>query len=110
MPKDPKKYLYDISESIRTIFDEYLNGIESYEGYEANTMVQDAVERRIIIIAEALYRLRRKGVTMPSGDKIINRRNTIAHQYEEYSPRKIWISLWDELPGLKEECDRLLEE
>ena len=110
MPKDPKKYLYDISESIRIIFEDYLDGIDSYEDYDAHPLIQDGVERRLIIIAEALYQLRGQGIRMPSGDQIINRRNTIVHQYDEYSPRKVWIGLHDELPGLKVEADRLLEE
>ena len=110
MPKDPKKYLYDISESIRTIFDEYLEGIHSYEEYHAHPLVRDGVERRLIVIAEALNKLRNLGIHVSSGQSIINRRNTIIHQYDEYSPRKVWLSLHDELPGLKMEVDELLEE
>lgn len=87
-----------------------MSGNQSKGDYAANSMVQDALERRIIVIAGGLNRLGHKGVIMPSGDQIINRRNTIAHQYDEYSPRKIWLSLWYEIPDLKEECDRLLEE
>ena len=110
MRKDPKKYLYDISESINTIFEDYLKGIDTYEQYADNAMVRDAVERRLTVIAEALYKLRRNGITLASGDQIINRRNTMIHQYEEYNPRKIWRGIWEELPGLKAETDRLLVE
>lgn len=104
MLKDPKKYLYDISESIRIIFEEYLSDIDSLEEYDKSLMIQDAVERRIFIIAEALSRLRKLEISLPSGDQIINRRNTIAHQYDEYNSRKIWLSIHKELPTLKTEC------
>lgn len=86
MTRIEKKLLYDISESIRTILDDYLEGLQSLEQYEADLKTQDAVERRLLVIAEALYRLRRKGINLPFVDQIINRRNTVAHQYDEYNP------------------------
>ena len=110
MNRTEKKYLYDISESIRIIFDDYLTGIDSFGQYEADLKTQDAVERRLMIIAEAVYKMRRKGVSLPSADQIINRRNTMAHQYDDYNPLAIWDSIHRELPGLKAEADRLLNE
>lgn len=110
MNRTEKKYLYDISESIRIIFDDYLKGIDSFGQYEADLKTQDAVERRLMIIAEAVYKMRRKGVSLPSADQIINRRNTMAHQYDEYNPNAIWDSIHRELPSLKAEADRLLKE
>lgn len=47
MNRTEKKYLYDISESIRIIFDDYLTGIDSFDQYEADLKTQDAVERRL---------------------------------------------------------------
>jgi uncharacterized protein with HEPN domain len=108
MPKNQKKYLYDISESIRIIFDDYLKNINSLDEYEADSKTQDAVERRLIIIAEALHRLREMGIRLPSTDEIINRRNSITHQYDEYNPRTIWLSLFRDLPPLQTEADHLL--
>ena len=110
MNRTEKKYLYDISESIRIIFDDYLMGIDSFDQYEADLKTQDAVERRLMIIAEAVYKMRRKGVSLPSADQIINRRNTMAHQYDDYNPNVIWDSIHRELPSLKAEADRLLNE
>lgn len=110
MAKNPKKYLYDISESIRIILSDYLSDIDSFEEYNANLMVQDAIERRLLIIAEAAHKLRQMGIVLTLSDQIINRRNTMAHQYDEINPRKIWQSIHRELPSLKEESDRLLAE
>ena len=110
MPKNPKKYLFDISHSIEVILNEYLKEITSFDEYKGNLMAQDAIERRLTIIAEAILKLRKYEVKLPFGDEIINRRNTILHQYEDYNPRKIWLSLQKELPFLKEEVDRLLDE
>lgn len=84
--------------------------MNTYEQYEADAKTQTAVERVLMIIAEAIYKLRRKGISLTNGDQIINRRNTIAHQYDEYNPDTIWMSIHRELPGLKVEVDRLLQE
>ena len=110
MSRIEKKYLYDISTSISTIFDDFLVGVDTYEQYKADAKTQAAVERVLMIIGEAIFKLRRKGITLSSGDQIINRRNTIAHQYDEYNPDTIWNSVHRELPGLKEEVDGLLKE
>ena len=110
MPKDPKKFLYDILERIGYIFDEHLAEILSLEEYESNQTVQSAVERELIIIGEAVYKLKRKGTTLVNADQIINRRNTLAHQYDVFNAAAIWVSVHNELPTLKAEVEQLLEE
>jgi len=109
MPKDPKKFLYDILEAINFIFDIHLKGITTLEEYEAEYTVQAAVERRLITIDEAVYQLRRQGITLSFADKLINRRNTLAHQYDVYNSVAIWVSVHDELPTLKTEVEQMLE-
>ncbi len=110
MLKDPKKFLYDIAESIGFIFDEHLVGINTLAEYEADRTVQDAVERRLITIGEAVLKLQQAGIRLPFGDQIINRRNTLTHQYDVFTAESIWESVHRELPGLKAEVDRLLGE
>lgn len=73
-------------------------------------MAQDAIERRLILIGEAIYRLGQMKIDLPFGDNLINRRNTIVHQYDDFNPETIYRSLYRELPPLKEEIDRLLSE
>lgn len=92
------------------IFEDFLEGIETYEEYDADLKTQAAVERKLLIVGEAVYKARRKGISLPSADQLINRRNTMAHQYDQYNSDTIWTSIHRELPGLKEEVDRLLEE
>ena len=110
MNRKEKKYLHDISESITFIFDDFLDGIDTLAQYEAGMKTQAAVERMLMDIGEAIYKLRREGITLSAGDNLINRRNALAHQYGEYNPDTIWNSLHRELPGLKVEVDRLLAE
>jgi len=110
MPKDPKKFLYDILERIDYIFDDHIAEIESLEDYEGDQTAQSAVERELIIIGEAVYKLKRKGMILTYADQIINRRNTLAHQYDVFNATAIWVSVHNELPSLKSEVEQLLEE
>lgn len=110
MPKDPRKFLFDILERINFIFDNHISEITSLEEYEADQTIQSAVERELIIIGEAVYKLKRKGTVLVNADQIINRRNTLAHQYDVFNAAAIWVSVHNELPSLKAEVEQLLEE
>ncbi len=104
-----KKYLYDILRSAEMI-EQHLIGIEDLFAYEQDIKTQDAVERRMIIISEALRRLTEMGVSLTQADRLINRRNTIVHQYDQFLPEAIWRSVQKELPALKTEVAKLLNE
>ena len=110
MFKDPKKYLFDIAEAIMLIFEEHLQGINSLEAYKTNRTVQAAVERQLITIGEAVHKLKRLGVQIPYADNLINRRNTLTHQYDVFSASAVWNSVHSELPHLKTEVEQLLLE
>ncbi|MEM7657999.1 MAG: HepT-like ribonuclease domain-containing protein [Bacteroidota bacterium] len=104
-----KKYLFDILRSIELI-EQHLEEVDSLFAYEQDIKSQDAVERRMIIISEALRRLVETGVHLPQADRLINRRNTIVHQYDQFLPEAIWRSVNRELPGLKYEVPQLLND
>ena len=110
MSKDPRKFLYDIIESIDFIFEEHLASIEDFEQFAANRTVQDAVERRLMTIGEALFKLRREGFTLSFSDQMINRRNTLAHQYDVVSPLAVWESVQNELSALRDEAQTQLDD
>lgn len=110
MPKDPKKFLYDIAESIDFIFNIHLEEINSLAEYEASRTIQDAVERRLITIGEAVHKLQKQGIQLAYGDQVINRRNTLTHRYDSFTTESIWESVQRELPKLKVDVDRLLKE
>jgi uncharacterized protein with HEPN domain len=109
MNRSEKKLLHDISTSIGTILDDFLEGVHSFEQFEEDKKTQAAVERMLIIIGEAIYKLKRIGIALPFGDQIVNRRNTLAHQYDDYNIETIWLSIHRELPDLKKAVNELLE-
>ncbi len=108
MTRRVKKYLFDISYSIDAILNNYLSAVDSLEQYEEDMMLQDAVERRLIIIGEALNKLQKMDVELATADRLINRRNTLAHQYDDYNTETIWRSIHQDLPPLKIEVDSML--
>ncbi|MEO0470933.1 MAG: HepT-like ribonuclease domain-containing protein [Bacteroidota bacterium] len=109
MTRIDKKYLYDISSAIHTILNHFLNGVDTYEAFEADAKTRAAVERMLMIIGEALLKLQRSGIHFSVGDQMINRRNTIVHQYDAYNPETIWLSIHQELPLLKKEVDQQMK-
>lgn len=68
-----------------------------------------AVERELEIIGEAAYRLRQMGISLTQADALINRRNTIIHQYDSFQPRTIWNFIRQQLPALESEVQELLQ-
>lgn len=78
--------------------------------YEANKTVRRAVAKELEIIGEAASRLRQMGVLLEQTDSLINRRNTLIHQYGDFKDETIWYYVQGELPKLKAEIMVLLNE
>lgn len=108
MTQNAKKYLFDIAQSIDIIFDIHLKEIDSLDAYVTSISAQDGVEKRLIVIGEAAFRLRQMGVSLPLTDQLVNRRNTIIHQYDQFTHKAIWYTAQQELPLLKKEVSDLL--
>lgn len=107
MNRKTKKYLWDILQSIEQI-ESHLEGIPDLASFSNNIMVQDAVERRLSIIGEAAYRLQKMDIKLQHADGAINRRNTIVHQYDDFSERSIWRHVVEDLPNMKQEVKEML--
>ena len=110
MPRKAKKYLFDLLTAIQAIEEVHLAGINNQEEFEGNKTVIRAVERELEIIGEAAYRLHQMGISLSQADSLINRRNTIIHQYDSYQPRTIWNVAVRHLIKLKTEVVELLGE
>lgn len=103
------KYLSDILESIACI-DEFTGKNKLFDKYEADKMMQAAVERHIEIIGEATKRLLELNpeIAITNARKIINTRNKITHGYDEIENSEIWNIIINHLPKLKTEAESLL--
>ena len=96
MSRKAIKYLYDIARSIQDILEDHLEGIDTLEQYEADKTIRLAVIKELEIIGEAAYRLRQLGITLSQTDSLINRRNTLIHQYDDFKDETVWIFMLPE--------------
>ncbi|MCB0839750.1 MAG: DUF86 domain-containing protein [Bacteroidetes bacterium] len=110
MTRNAKKYLYDIDKCIDNIFKIHLDGISNIKDFKQDITAIRAIEREIEIIGEALYRLRQMQVELSLTDSIINKRNTIAHQYDATKEENLWSFVFHDLPSLNQEVAQLLNQ
>jgi len=105
------KLLFDILTSIKNI-DNYIGKKREYELYDNNPMLQDAVERNIEIIGEAMNKVLdiSPDIAISNSRRIVDARNKIIHGYDEIENVQIWGIIINHLPKLKEEVEVLLDE
>jgi len=84
----------------------------NYQEYIQNQMLVLATERGLEIIAEALKNADKQEPQLPISNKrkIINLRNIINHVYFEIDNENIWKILKNDLPTLKEEIIKILDD
>jgi uncharacterized protein with HEPN domain len=80
-----------------------LQGITTYEQYAASITVKDAVERRLIIIGEAVNKLMLLDPEDPieHGQKIRAFRNRLVHSYDATDDMTVWAILRNHLAPLR---------
>ncbi len=75
-------------------------------------MVQDAVERNMITIGEAINNLLKHDpeISIANARKIVDTRNRLTHGYDDIENLQIWNIIIKHLPVLKLEIIELLNE
>lgn len=106
-----KKLLFDILTAINNI-DNYIGKNKQFEDYDSNSMLQDAVERNLEIIGEAMNKilLLDSSLKISNSRRIVDARNKIIHGYDEIENSQIWGIIINHLPVLKDEVENYLEE
>ncbi len=68
-------------------------------------MLRSAVERQLIIIGEAVNRLRQldENIPLTASRAIVQFRNCITHKYDRIEDENVWAILINHLPKLKAE-------
>jgi len=109
MNPEQYKFLYDILDSINTI-ETYIADVKSLAEYKKDAKTIDAVERRLAIIGEALWKADKienlNSITNKS--KIIGLRHILVHDYDLIDDEAIWTICKKYLPILKQEVDSIL--
>ena len=106
-----KKYLYDVQLSIVSIY-EYLGNKRDFFEYESNKQLRRAVERELEIIGEAVSHLLAldETIAIDNARRIVDLRNFVIHGYDKVDNVIIWGVISRDLPKLKEQVDKLLDE
>lgn len=106
-----KKLLFDILTAIENI-ENYIGEEKRFEEYESNPMLQDAVERNLEIIGEAVSKILQiqPEIQITDSRRIVDARNKIIHGYDEIENTQIWGIIILQLPVLKKEVKNLLAE
>lgn len=111
MNNEAKKLLKDILTCIENI-DNYLGRDRDFNNYSENLLLQDAVERNLITIGEAMNSLlkREPTISISNSRKIVDARNRLTHGYDEIENVQIWNIIIKHLPILKNEVEYLLNQ
>ncbi len=104
-------WLEDILKAIGEI-EKFTTSITSYNQFLEKRIVVLATERGFEIIAEALKRAIQLNpeLSISNSKKIIGLRNIINHVYYEIEYDRIWMIIVKDLPILKSEVKKILEE
>jgi len=111
MDNKVNKLLFDILTAINHI-DSYIGNEKHFEDYDNNPMLQDAVERNIEIIGEAMNRILNiePKIIISKSRRIVDARNKIIHGYDEIENVQVWGIVINSLPVLKKEVTAYLNQ
>lgn len=103
------KYATDIEMSIERI-EFHLKSIQYLREFSSNWTIYDAVERRLSIIGEAVWKIDKIDASIQISDKkkIIGFRHILTHDYDLISPEIIWKIIQHNIPVLKLEIYKIL--
>jgi uncharacterized protein with HEPN domain len=91
---------------------EFLGDRRDFFAYQKDVKTKKAVERNLEIIGEAVNRILKadSNFQIENAKNIIGTRNRIIHSYDNISDELIWTIVCKELPKLKEQVDKLIEQ
>jgi len=109
--RDPRLFLTDILESITKI-ERYTTGL-SFDQFEANDMVLDAVVRNLEIIGEAARQIPpalRERYTQIEWSRVVGFRNVVIHAYFAVDVEIVWTIATQRLSELKAAVQTMLQD
>lgn len=110
MDNQTNKILTDILIAIDNI-EKYIGDNRVFDEYDSNYMLQDAVERNLITMGEAVNNLLKKHpkIEITNARRIVDTRNKLTHGYDEIENVQVWNIIIKHLPVLRTEISHLIE-
>ena len=112
MRLEAKKYLFDIRSAADRLA-EFLAG-KTFADYQRDAMLRAAVERQFEIIGEAVSQLARfdeeLAARFTNFRRIVAFRNILIHGYADVDDGLVWDVVETNLPLLRQEVERLINE
>ena len=111
MKDEIKKYLFDLQESINSIYD-FLGDKRDFNEYQKNKLLRRGIEREFEIIGEAMNRILKIDQDFPikHARRIVDLRNWVIHGYDKVDDIIIWGIISKDLGELRKEIKDLLGE
>ncbi len=110
MPENPKKLFADVLEAVRRI-QAHCDG-KMRDDYLRDEVLRGFAERKLLIVGEALARLRQShpevAAKITDIHRIIGQRNRIVHGYDAVDDLLIWDAIQNHLPTLLAQVEELL--
>jgi uncharacterized protein with HEPN domain len=105
------KLLQDILTCLNQIVD-YLGDKRIFTNYDNNSLLQDAVERNLITIGEAMNSLLKLNpeIEITNSRRIVDARNKLTHGYDDIEIVQIWNIIVNHLPLLKLKVSNLISQ
>jgi uncharacterized protein with HEPN domain len=102
-PERVESWFRDIVDAIDDI--RRFVGDLDYDGYEANDLVQAAVERKLLVVSEAARRIGDGAIQLapgPDWERIRRICSVLRHDYDDISGPMIWDTVQTKLMPLRE--------
>ncbi|PVX47613.1 uncharacterized protein with HEPN domain [Flavobacterium sp. 103] len=108
MTEKSKKYISDVLMAIHLIR-EFTIDIADFNIYDKDKKTQSAVERQLVIIGEALNKLRQveSEIVIENDKQIIGFRNRLVHAYDSIDNSIVWAIINRHLENLKIEIENI---
>jgi uncharacterized protein with HEPN domain len=111
MRPESRKFLYDIHTACQAL-QEFLKG-KTLDEYNSDDFLRSAVERKLMIIGEALSQGFHKDPSLeqhiPQTRKIVDFRNILVHGYYAIQNETVWGILQKDIPILMQQVQTLLK-
>ncbi len=110
MTEKGKKYLSDILISIDLI-ENFIADTPDFNVYQNDLKTQSAIERQLVIIGEALNKLKQteSDLTIQNDKQIIGFRNRLVHAYDSIDNAIVWVIVKRHLQELKLEIKQFAD-